>query len=158
MRTGIGYDIHPLLEDRALILAGVRVPHTRGLIGHSDADVLTHSIADALLGAIGEQDLGSHFPDTDPRYKDISSIELLREVSGLVSKHGFSLVNIDATIIAQQPRLSPYFEEMRKILGGVLKVSPQNINIKATSPEGIGQLGTGEGIASIAIATLKGPE
>jgi 2-C-methyl-D-erythritol 2,4-cyclodiphosphate synthase len=136
----------------------VTIPHHKGLQGHSDADVLIHSIIDALLGAIGENDIGYHFPDSNPRYKDIRSTRLLGEAFALAKKHRFSLVNIDATIIAQEPQLTGYLGQMRRSLGEVLQTSPQHVNVKATSPEGVGALGTGEGIAAIAIVTMKGPE
>lgn len=158
MRVGIGYDIHPLVEGRTLVLGGVTIPHRKGLQGHSDADVLVHSVIDALLGAIGENDIGYHFPDSSPSYKDIRSIELLQKALALTKKRRFSLVNIDATIIAQEPQLAGYLGQMRQTLGEALQTSPQHINVKATSPEGIGALGTGAGIATIAIVTMKGPE
>jgi len=155
MRVGIGYDIHPLKEGRPLILGGIKIPSPKGLDGHSDADCLTHALCDALLGALGKGDLGAHFPDTDPRYHGISSLLLLEEVMGWVKEEGWEVENADITIIAQAPRLSPYMEEMRRALSQAMGIEEGRVNIKATSPEGMGSLGREEGISSLAVVSLK---
>lgn len=154
MRVGIGYDVHKLAEDRKLILGGVTIPFERGLLGHSDADVLVHAVMDALLGAAALGDIGKHFPDNDAAYKDISSIKLLGEVSKLLDEHHYIIENIDATIIAQRPKLLPYMEEMRDNIAAALKLEKERINIKATTEEGLGFTGRQEGIASQAICAL----
>lgn len=155
MRTGIGYDIHPLVSKRKLVLGGVKIPYSMGLYGHSDADVLVHSIADALLGACGERDLGYNFPDKDPRYKDIESLHLLEEIYKIISKKGFFIVNVDSTLIAQEPRLTPYIPEMKKNIAKVLNVKVDQVGVKATNPEGIGPLGEKKAIACLSIATIS---
>lgn len=155
MKVGIGYDIHRLVTGRKLVLGGVEIPFEKGLSGHSDADVLTHSICDAILGALGKDDIGLHFPDTDAKYKDISSLILLGKVSEIMTKANFRLNNLDSVIIAQSPRLSPYIEEMKKNVSGVLNSSGEVINIKATTNEGLGLIGQGEGIAAYAIVSLR---
>ncbi len=154
MRTGIGYDVHKLTEGRKLILGGVEIPHTLGLLGHSDADVLVHAIMDALLGAAALGDIGKHFPDTDERYKGISSMKLLAHVRELVEQEGYFIENIDAVIIAQKPKLRPYIDEMEQNIANVLKLEKNQINIKATTEEGLGFTGSEEGISAQAICSL----
>ena len=153
-KVGLGYDVHRLVPDRELILGGVKIPYEKGLLGHSDADVLIHAICDALLGALGLGDIGRHFPDTDPAYRGISSVKLLAKVVEYMQQRRFMLGNLDAVVIAQQPKLSPYIEAMRTTLARVLETSPENINIKATTTEGLGFTGTGEGIAAQAIVNI----
>lgn len=155
MRIGMGYDVHKLVEDRDLILGGVNIPYEKGLLGHSDADVLLHAIMDALLGAAALGDIGKHFPDTDPAYKGASSIELLKRVGGLLEQELYVIGNIDATIIAQRPKMAPYIEEMRENVAEALGIEKSQINIKATTEEGLGFTGAGEGISSQAIAALE---
>lgn len=155
MRVGLGYDVHRLVEDRDLILGGVKIPYEKGLLGHSDADVLLHAIMDALLGAAALGDIGKHFPDTDPKYKGISSIKLLEHVGALIEEELYVIGNIDATIIAQRPKMRPYIEEMRKNIAEALHIEVSQINVKATTEEGLGFTGTGEGISSQAIASLE---
>lgn len=155
MRFGIGYDVHRLVEGRALILGGVSIPYELGLAGHSDADVLIHAIMDALLGAAGLGDIGRHFPDTDPRYKGISSIVLLERVKEAVTAAGFRINNIDSVIVAQQPKLAPFINEMAAIMARTLEVSVDRVNVKATTTEGLGFTGTGEGIAAYAVTGLE---
>ena len=154
MRAGIGYDIHPLGKGRKLILGGLEIPHTQGLIGHSDADALVHAVCDALLGAMGEGDLGRHYPSSDPRYKDISSLRLLEDVSGMLSKKGFQLVNLDTVIIAQAPRLGPHLDAMRARIAEVLKVDGTQVNVKVKSGEGLDAVGREEAIAAQAICVI----
>ena len=154
MRVGMGYDVHKLVEGRDLILGGVKIPHTLGLLGHSDADVLIHAIMDALLGAAALGDIGKHFPDTDPKYKGISSIKLLEHVADLISEKGYVVENIDATIIAQKPKMRPYIEEMEKNIAKALGIDVSQINVKATTEEGLGFTGTEQGISSQAICAL----
>lgn len=153
-RVGHGYDVHRLVENRALVLGGVTVPHTLGLLAHSDADVLLHAIMDALLGAIGEGDIGRHFPDSDERYKGISSMKLLSFVASLLKEKGASPVNIDATVIAQKPKLLPFIPEMRENIARVLSLDVSLVNIKATTEEHLGFTGREEGIASHAICLV----
>lgn len=155
MRVGMGYDVHRLVEGRKLIIGGVEIPHVLGLLGHSDADVLVHAIMDALLGAAGLGDIGKHFPDTDEQYKGISSISLLEKVGELIEKEMYVISNIDATIIAQKPKMRPYIETMEKNIAGALKIDVSQINIKATTEEGLGFTGTEEGISSQAICLLQ---
>ena len=155
MRIGMGYDVHKLVEDRDLILGGVKIPYEKGLLGHSDADVLIHAIMDALLGAAALGDIGKHFPDTDPAYKGISSVKLLQNVRGLLEEHLYVIGNIDATIIAQRPKMAPHIEAMRKNIAEALGIEVDQINIKATTEEGLGFTGIGEGISSQAIAALE---
>jgi len=154
IRCGIGYDIHRFGEGRKLILGGVEIPHSRGLEGHSDADVLSHAIADALLGAISAGDIGQHFPNTDESIRGISSIEILKRVSELLAKKSARVVNIDATILAEQPKFAPHVEAMRKVIADALGTSDSNTSVKATTNERLGPIGRGEGIAAIAIATV----
>lgn len=156
MRVGMGYDVHRLVEDRKLILGGVEIPYEKGLLGHSDADVLIHAIMDALLGAAALGDIGKHFPDTDPQYKGISSVELLKHVAKLLDENNYVIENIDATVIAQRPKLRPYMEEMTKNVAGALGIEENRLNLKATTEEGLGFTGTGEGMASQAICSLVG--
>lgn len=155
MRVGLGYDVHKLVENRKLILGGVEIPYEKGLLGHSDADVLLHAIMDALLGAAALGDIGKHFPDTDDRYKGISSIKLLEEVGKLLEENMFIINNIDATVIAQRPKIGPYREEMVKNIAKALRIEENLINIKATTEEGLGFTGSGEGISSQAIASIS---
>lgn len=154
MRIGMGYDVHKLVEGRDLILGGVKIPHTLGLLGHSDADVLLHAIMDALLGAAALGDIGKHFPDTDPQYKGISSIRLLEHVAKLIEEKGYIVENIDATIIAQKPKMRPYIEEMEKNIAAALHIDVSQVNVKATTEEGLGFTGTEQGISSQAICAL----
>lgn len=154
MRVGMGYDVHRLVEDRDLILGGVKIPYDKGLLGHSDADVLLHAIMDALLGAAALGDIGRHFPDTDPKYKGISSIKLLEHVGQLIEDKLYVIGNIDATIIAQRPKMAPHIEKMRENVAQALHIDIDQINIKATTEEGLGFTGSGEGISSQAVACL----
>ena len=154
-RIGHGYDVHRLTEGRALILGGVQVPYALGLLGHSDADVLTHAVMDALLGAAGLGDIGRHFPDTDERYRGISSLLLLEHVRRLLADAGWRAGNIDATVIAQRPKLAPFLDEMRQKLAATLGISPDCVNVKATTEEDLGFSGRGEGIAAHAVALLE---
>ena len=153
-RTGIGYDAHPFVDGRPLVLGGVSIPHTRGLAGHSDADVLCHAIADALLGAVAAGDIGRHFPDTDPRYKGVSSVVLLGRVGDLVRKSGARIVNVDSVLVIEEPRVSPHFEEMRDRMAEVLRVERGAVSVKATRNEGMGFTGRAEGVAAFAVATV----
>ena len=155
MRVGLGYDVHKLVEGRDLIIGGVQIPYEKGLLGHSDADVLLHAIMDALLGAAALGDIGKHFPDTDPKYKGISSILLLEHVTKLLREHHYEIGNIDATIIAQRPKMAPYIEQMKKNVADALAIEVSQVNIKATTEEGLGFTGSGEGISAQAIASLE---
>ena len=155
MRIGMGYDVHRLTENRKLILGGVEIPYEKGLLGHSDADVLLHAVMDALLGAAALVDIGKHFPDTDPAYKGISSILLLEHVGRLLEKEGIKIGNIDATVIAQRPKLAPYIMNMRENIAKALSIDIQQINVKATTEEGLGFTGEGLGIASNAICLVE---
>jgi 2-C-methyl-D-erythritol 2,4-cyclodiphosphate synthase len=154
-RCGIGYDIHQLAQDRQLILGGVEIPHARGLEGHSDADVLSHAIADALLGAVGAGDIGQHFPNTDESIRGISSLEILKRVSAILGEQKASVVNVDATILAEAPKMLPHIPAMRKKIGAALGLSETNVSIKATTNEMLGAIGRGEGIAAMAVATVE---
>ena len=154
MRIGLGYDVHRLVEERDLIIGGVKIPYEKGLLGHSDADVLLHAIMDSLLGASALGDIGKLFPDTDEKYKGISSLKLLEEVGKLLYKNGFSINNIDSTIIAQKPKMSPHIQEMRNNIAKALNIDINKINVKATTEEGLGFTGTGEGISSQSICLL----
>lgn len=156
MRVGMGYDVHKLVEGRALILGGVTIEHTLGLLGHSDADVLVHAIMDALLGAAALGDIGKHFPDTDPQYKGISSMKLLEHVGKLLEESGYVIDNIDATVIAQKPKLRPYITQMEENIAKVLEISANQVNVKATTEEGLGFTGREEGIAAQAICAISG--
>lgn len=155
IRVGQGFDFHPLEAGRKLILGGVEVPHDRGLRGHSDADVATHALANAILGAMGAGDLGRHFPDSDARYKNADSIQLLEEVWQMAKERGFRLGNADLTIFAQQPKLAPHLDKMRARLASALGSAEKLINVKASSPEGIGALGRGDGMACAAMVVLE---
>jgi 2-C-methyl-D-erythritol 2,4-cyclodiphosphate synthase len=155
MQVGIGYDVHKLAKGRKLILGGVEIPFIKGLEGWSDADVLLHSLGDALLGALGEGDLGKHFPNNDLQYKGISSLILLGKIYSLLEKKEVKVNNVDATIVAQEPALSPYIERMRENIARVLKIEKNRVNIKATTTEGLGFSGKGEGIAAYAVASIE---
>ena len=157
MRIGMGYDVHKLTEGRKLIIGGVEIPYEKGLLGHSDADVLLHAIMDALLGAAALGDIGRHFPDTDPAYKGISSLKLLEHVGALLEEHYFLIENIDATIIAQAPKMRPFIDTMRKNIADTLHIDLSQVNVKATTEEGLGFTGSGEGISSQAICLLTTP-
>ena len=154
MRIGMGYDVHKLVEDRDLILGGVKIPYSLGLLGHSDADVLLHAIMDSLLGAAALGDIGKHFPDSDHRYKGISSIELLKHVGSLLKENDWLIENIDSTIIAQKPKMAPHIENMRKNISEALNIDIGQINVKATTEEGLGFTGEGKGISSQSICLL----
>lgn len=154
MRIGHGYDVHRLVADRKLIMGGVDIPWEKGLLGHSDADVLLHAIADAILGAIGEGDIGKHFPDTDPAYKGADSLKLLEHVGSVALGKGYVLGNVDATIIAQLPKMAPHIATMRENIARVLNATVEQVNVKATTEEGLGFSGAGEGIAAHAVALM----
>ena len=154
VRIGHGYDVHRLTEGRRLILGGVEIPWERGLLGHSDADVLTHAVMDALLGAAGLGDIGRHFPDSDPAYAGADSLKLLAHVAELLRENGFSVGNVDATILAQRPKLAPHIPQMRDNLARVMGVGPEQVNVKATTEEGLGFTGSGEGMAAHAVCLL----
>lgn len=154
-RIGQGFDVHQLTEGRPLIIGGITIPHEKGLLGHSDADVLLHTVSDACLGAIGEGDIGKHFPDTDPNFKGADSAKLMEHVWQLVKEKGYELVNADCTIIAQKPKMAPYIEQMRVRIAELLEADPEQINVKATTTEKLGFTGRGEGIASQAVVLLK---
>jgi 2-C-methyl-D-erythritol 2,4-cyclodiphosphate synthase len=153
--TGIGYDCHQLVEGRLLVIGGVTIAHTHGLLGHSDADVLTHAIIDALLGAAALGDIGEHFPDTDERYRGASSIELLRQTVALLALRGCAIEHVDATVMLERPKLAPARDEIRATLATALGVDPRRLNVKATRGEGMGFVGTGEGAAALAVATVS---
>ncbi len=155
MRVGMGYDIHRLVVDRPLLLGGVTVPFEKGLAGHSDADVLSHAICDALLGAAGLGDMGQHFPDDDPQYKGMSSLKFLAVVRDHLQAAGHTIGNVDATILCEQPKLAPYLKEMSEKISDTLMISAQQINVKATTNEGIGSIGNGEAIAAYAVVLIE---
>jgi 2-C-methyl-D-erythritol 2,4-cyclodiphosphate synthase len=155
MRIGLGYDVHRLVDGRRLILGGVDIPFEKGLLGHSDADVLTHAVCDALLGAAALGDIGQHFPDTDTKYKGIDSIELLKHCLRLVRAEGYTLVNLDATVMAQAPKLSPHKERMRQTLAAALECNIAQISVKATTTERLGYIGAGEGIAAMCVVLIE---
>ncbi|WP_078593214.1 2-C-methyl-D-erythritol 2,4-cyclodiphosphate synthase [Evansella clarkii] len=155
IRIGQGFDVHQLTEGRPLIIGGIEIPYEKGLLGHSDADVLLHTIADACLGAIGEGDIGRHFPDTDPEFKDADSAELLRHVWEIVKSRGYRLGNLDCTIMAQKPKMAPYIQEMRERIAELLEGETAQVNVKATTTEKLGFTGRGEGIASMAVILLE---
>lgn len=155
MRIGFGYDVHQLVENRKLIIGGVDIPYEKGLLGHSDADVLIHSIMDSILGALALGDIGKHFPDTDMAYKDISSMKLLERVYTIMYEHGYEVGNIDATVAAEYPKLAPYIDDMRQNISRILKVKVENINVKATTTEKLGFVGRQEGISSYSVCLLK---
>jgi 2-C-methyl-D-erythritol 2,4-cyclodiphosphate synthase len=154
-RIGQGFDVHQLVENRPLLIGGIEIPYAKGLLGHSDADVLLHTIADACLGAIGEGDIGRHFPDTDPAFKDADSSMLLQHVWSLVKERGYILSNADCTIIAQKPKMAPYIEQMKSHIASLLETKTENINVKATTTEKLGFAGREEGIAAQAVVLLK---
>ncbi|QXE93116.1 2-C-methyl-D-erythritol 2,4-cyclodiphosphate synthase [Geomonas subterranea] len=154
MRIGHGYDVHRLVEGRKLVLGGVDVPYVKGLLGHSDADVLLHAISDAILGAIGEGDIGKHFPDTDPAYKGADSRKLLRHVMDLAERKEYIIGNVDATIVAQRPKLAPFIQQMRRNIAETLGTGEDRVNVKATTTEELGFAGRGEGIAAYSVALL----
>ena len=154
MRVGIGYDVHKLVEDRKLIIGGVEIPHEKGLLGHSDADVLLHAIMDSILGALALGDIGKHFPDTDEKFKGADSIKLLEHVYNLIKDRGYAIGNLDCTIIAQSPKMAPYIQTMRANISKVLNTSIDNINVKATTEEGLGFTGSKEGISAQSICLL----
>ena len=155
MRIGMGYDVHRLVANRKLILGGVTVPHEKGLSGHSDADVLVHAVCDALLGAAAMGDIGMHFPDTDPQYQGISSLCLLGRIAEMLKTRKLSVVNIDATVVAEAPQLAPYRKEMAENIAGALKIDPSLVNVKATTTEGLGFTGTGKGMAAMGTVLLN---
>ena len=155
MRIGHGYDVHRLAEGRKLILGGVDIPWEKGLLGHSDADVLTHAVMDALLGAAGLGDIGQHFPDTDPAYAGADSLKLLEHVTGLLKERGFAVGNVDATILAQRPKLAPHIPRMRDNLAQAMGIDPGRVNVKATTEEGLGFTGSGEGMAAHGVAMIE---
>ena len=157
MRVGMGYDVHKLVEGRKLVLGGVEIPYERGLLGHSDADVAVHAIMDALLGAAALGDIGKHFPDTDPAYRGISSVKLLEHVAALLDENLFLVENIDATIIAQAPKMRPHIDQMRENIAKALGIEASQVNVKATTEEGLGFTGSGEGISAQAICLLTSP-
>ncbi len=155
MRSGIGYDIHRLVSGRKLILGGVEIPFEKGLLGHSDADVLIHALCDALLGAAGLGDIGIHFPDTDIAYRGISSMVLLDKTAQMLKSRGFSVVNVDVTVLAQAPKLSPFRKAMQENIAGILHLTADCVNVKATTTEGLGAIGNGDGIAAMCVAMIN---
>lgn len=155
MRIGIGYDVHKLVKDRKLIIGGIEIPHDYGLLGHSDADVLVHSIMDSMLGALALGDIGKHFPDNDMKYKDIDSCKLLEKVNSLIVKKGYKVSNIDSVVALESPKIGKYIDEMRKKLSNILEIDINQISIKATTSEGMGFVGTKEGASSYSVTLLK---
>jgi len=155
MRIGIGYDVHRLVEGRKLILGGVTIPFEKGLLGHSDADVLIHAVCDALLGAAGLGDIGLHFPDTDPKFKDISSINILSKTVKMLNLKGFTVINLDSTIMAEAPKITPFKAIMQKNIARTIEIEPECVNVKATTLETLGMIGKGEGIAALCIALIE---
>ena len=155
MRIGIGYDVHRLVEGRKLVLGGVTIPFEKGLLGHSDADVLIHAVCDALLGAAGLGDIGLHFPDTDPELKDISSMIILSETYNLLKGKGFTIINLDSTIMAEAPKIKPFKATMQKNIARTIEIEPECVNVKATTLETLGMIGKGEGIAALCIALIE---
>ena len=155
MRIGLGYDIHRLIEGRRLFLGGVEIPYIKGLEGYSDADVLLHAICDAILGAMGKDDIGIHFPNDDPKFKGISSLELLHKVAVLAEASGFKIINVDSTLILEEPKILPFKARMKKTLASVLGIDEDRLNIKATTQEGVGAIGRGEAIAAYAVASVE---
>jgi len=154
MHIGLGFDVHRLVSGRKLVLGGVVIPFEKGLLGHSDADVLVHAVCDAILGAAGLGDIGQHFPDTDPEFKDISSLKLLAKTYKMISDKGFAVQNIDATIFAEAPKLSRYKTEMQKNIARTIEIEPNHVNVKATTFEGLGMIGKGEGIGAMCVTLL----
>jgi len=155
MRVGMGYDVHRLVKGRKLVLGGVAIPFEKGLLGHSDADVLIHAVCDALLGAAGLDDIGVHFPDTNPEFKDISSIKILERTYGLVRERNFKIVNLDSTVFADAPKISLYKETMKKNIAQAIEIDPDRVNVKATTFEGLGMIGKGEGISAVCVALIE---
>ena len=155
VRTGLGFDVHPFAEGRRLVLGGVEIDHPRGLAGYSDADVLCHAIADAILGAAALGDIGHHFPPDDPRWEDADSRDVLRIVAARVREAGWEIVNVDATVLAEAPRIAPHADAMKSEIAGALSIGPEEVGIKATTMEGLGFIGRGEGIAAMAVATIR---
>ncbi len=155
MRVGVGYDIHRLVEERKLFLGGVEIPYIKGLLGYSDGDVLLHALSDAILGGMGMGDIGVHFPNTDPQYKDISSLELLSRVAAIAASKKFVINNVDTVILAEEPKIYPFREKMVDAISGVLGIKKDRVNIKATTNEGVGSLGKGEAIAAYAVVALE---
>jgi 2-C-methyl-D-erythritol 2,4-cyclodiphosphate synthase len=158
MRIGHGYDVHQLVTGRRLVLGGVEIPYAKGLLGHSDADVLLHAICDAILGAVGEGDIGRHFPDSDPAYKGISSVKLLRQVMTLAESKGYVMGNVDATVVAQRPKLAPHIPAMKSMIAEALECDPDRVNVKATTTEELGFAGRGEGVATYAVVLMETKE
>ncbi len=158
MRIGFGYDVHRLVEGRKLVIGGVEIPHEKGLAGHSDADVLLHAICDGLLGAMGEGDIGKHFPDTDPQFRGISSLKLLRRVTAILAERNLWVGNLDTMVIAEQPRIMPYIPSMKARIAEAMQIAEEKVNIKATTSEGLGFVGEGEGIAAYAVVLLVPPQ
>jgi 2-C-methyl-D-erythritol 2,4-cyclodiphosphate synthase len=156
LRIGQGFDAHRFQRGRKLVLGGVEISHSAGLAGHSDADVLLHALINAILGALGQGDIGMHFPDSDPRYKNISSAKLLKKVLAIMRREKFSIVNIDATVIAQKPRLAPHYEKIRRRVAALLGIAARSVNVKAATTERMGWIGEGKGIAAVAVALLEG--
>jgi|SRR5208283_1502125 len=154
-RIGFGFDVHKLVTGRKLVLGGEDIPSDKGLLGHSDADILLHAIADALLGAAALGDIGKHFPDTDPQYKNISSITLLEYVAKLIAEHHFEIINVDSTIVLQKPKIAPYVDQMRNNIARTLKLDAANVSVKATTNEGLGFIGAGDGAAAYAVAMIN---
>lgn len=155
IRIGQGYDVHRLVQGRTMIIGGVEIPSEKGILGHSDADVLLHAVCDAMLGALALGDIGKHFPDTDPKFKDISSLKLLEHVSALIYSKGFSVVNVDSTVVLQKPKIGPYVDAMRMNIAGILQISSDAVSIKATTSEGMGFTGAGEGVVAHAVVLLS---
>lgn len=155
MRIGLGYDIHRLIEGRRLFLGGVEIPYIKGLEGYSDADVLLHAICDAILGAMGKDDIGIHFPNNDPKFKGISSLELLHKVAVLAETSGYKIINVDSTLILEEPKILPFKARMKKTIASVLGIDGDRVNIKATTQEGVGAIGRGEAIAAYAVASVE---
>jgi 2-C-methyl-D-erythritol 2,4-cyclodiphosphate synthase len=155
MRIGIGYDVHRLVEGRKLVLGGITIPFEKGLLGHSDADVLIHAVCDALLGAAGLGDIGLHFPDTDPKLKDISSMIILSKTFNLLKDKGFTVINLDSTIMAEEPKITPFRETIQKNIARTIEIEPECVNVKATTLETLGMMGKGEGIAALCIALIE---
>jgi 2-C-methyl-D-erythritol 2,4-cyclodiphosphate synthase len=154
-RFGFGYDVHRLVKERKLLLGGVEVPFEKGALGHSDGDALLHAIANALLGAAALGDIGRHFPDTDPKFKDISSLRILKHAADLLRQHHFSIVNVDSTVVLQQPKIDPYIDQMQSTIASTLGLREDQVSVKATTHEGLGFIGAGEGVAAYAIASIQ---
>ncbi len=155
MRVGLGYDVHPLVEGRDLILGGVKIPYKRGLKGHSDSDVILHAVCDALLGAAAQGDIGQQFPDTDQQFKGISSLELLKRTNQIIAESGFKINNIDITLVLEEPRIDPFREQMQANIAGALSIDPDQVGVKATTSEGMGFVGLGQGAAAYCICSIE---